>query len=382
MTEIFPKGRVSSCRNALLVSLAVGRTQDQLRETLSQVELGEFEKTAIRNRVAPIVAHAEREAGIIRSDFHQVHERSMSRMRVLLLEVDIISKSCANEGIRIVALKNAGIARGIYPCQACCPMGDADLLVERERFREAHNIMLGCGYAHASRASVEPAVLELGIASGGTEYFKKIGSEEVWIELQWRPIAGRWIRKDQEPDGAEMIRRSVPVPGTDVRLLDPSDNMLQVCLHTAKHSYVRAPGIRLHTDVDRLVAFAPPDWDRVVVMACELGVKTPVYFSLVCSAELLGTPVPMKVLETLAPAAWKRRLVMGWLRKLDFFEPDEKKFSRLGMMVFHALLYDDFRGLSASVLDTEPDKLGLKYLPGNIARGTRRMLDLATRYQR
>jgi len=99
-------------------------------------------------------------------------------------------------------------------------------------------------------------------------------------------------------------------------------------------------------------------------------------------AHLLGTPIPADVLAALAPPAWKRDLVMRWLRRADFFEPDAKKFSRPGMMAFHALLYDDAAGLAASAMGTDRAHLGLRHLPGNLARGARRVFDLATRYQR
>jgi hypothetical protein len=339
---------------------------------------------ATRNRVGPTVAHAmfERDPALERGEWGAVHRASLARMRILLDETDSVAGRCAREGIRVIALKNAGIARGVYPCPGCCPMGDVDLLVERSRFHEAHALMLECGFALASRSIVEPADLEHGFASGGTEYLKHVGGEEVWFELQWRPIAGRWIRRDQEPDGGELVARSVPISGTDVRLLAPSDNMLQVALHTAKHTYVRAPGLRLHTDVDRLTAYAPPDWDGLTSAASRLSVKTPVFFSLACAKTLLDTPVPEKALEVLAPGLWRRELVLRWLDRADYFEPDRRKFTRPGMMVFAALQYDDLAGFAASAMDTDREHLGLRHLPRNLARGARRILDLATRYQK
>ena len=83
----------------------------------------------------------------------------------------------------------------------------------------------------------------------------------MWVELQWRPVAGRWIREDQEPNADDLINRSLPITGTNVRLLAPEDNLLQVCLHTAKHSYMRAIGFRLHTDVDRIVNYQNINWN-------------------------------------------------------------------------------------------------------------------------
>lgn len=372
-------------RSAALGALkALPESRARALEVLEPATVEALLPFAERNRIAPIVAHAliERAPALRRTQWGDIHNRSAARMDVLLEETDRVAARLSREGITVVALKNAGIARGIYPCRGCCPMGDVDLLVERARFREAHALMSECGFSLASRSTVEPADLEHGLVAGGTEYVKHVGPEEVWFELQWRPIAGRWIRKDQEPDGPALVGRSVEVKGTDVRVLAPADNMLQVALHTAKHSFVRAPGLRLHTDVDRLVAFAPPPWDEVVSAATRLETKTAVYFSLECARALLGTEIPEHVLSALSPSRWKRSLVMNWLRRVDFFEPDARKFSRPAMMAFHALLYDDAGGLAASAMGADRAQLGIRHLPGNLARATRRVFDLATRYER
>ena len=261
-------------------------------------------------------------------------------------------------------------------------MGDLDVLVEKARFREAHALILEEGFELATRGTVESADLEEGIEHGGTEYVASIDGEEVWFELQWRPIAGRWIRRDQEPDGAELIARSVPIDGTAVRLLSPVDNMIQVALHTAKHTYVRAPGLRLHTDVDRLARYQTPDWRGVVEMATELEVRTATYFSFALAKALLDTPVPDFVLESLAPPSWKEQTILKWLHRVDVFEPDQRKFSRPEMIGFTALMYDDVVGLLASALDAERDEVTLRRLPTNLRRGAARVVDLVTRYER
>ncbi len=100
-------------------------------------------RLAERNRVAPVVAHylKEHNAALPSGDWTAHHDASVARMRAVLGEVDSIAARCASSGKR-------------------------------------------------------------GLESGGTEYVKRLSDEAVWIELQWRPIAGRWIRKDQEPDGA------------------------------------------------------------------------------------------------------------------------------------------------------------------------------------
>ncbi len=342
---------------------------------------------AERNRVGPIVAlallQAYDDAPPLSRRCSDIYSSAEARMAVLLEELDACAARLASEGIPMIALKNAGIARGIYPWPGACPMGDLDVLVAKERFRDAHRLIVECGFHLDTRApDVEPADLEHGLLGGGTEYRKETGGQEVWFELQWRPVAGRWIRPDQEPEGADLVERSVPIEGTDVRLLNPVDNMIQVGLHTAKHTYVRAPGLRLHTDVDRLAHYQRPDWEAVAEMARELTISTAVYFSFALAQALLGTPVPDQVLESLAPAAWKRDAVTRILRTVDVFEPNERKFNRPGMMLFTAMMYDDTSGLLASVLDTSPDELGWRYAPRNLRRGAKRVYDIMTRYQR
>jgi hypothetical protein len=337
------------------------------------------------NRVAPIVAHTLIEA--YGDDFseakeaHDIYAQSEKRMAVLMSELDQVAKRLAKEGIRLLALKNAGIARGIYPHIGCCPMGDLDVLIDKERFREAHRLIEETGFVLATRGTVESADLEEGLLHGGTEYRREVGGEEVWFELQWRPVAGRWIRQDQEPKAADLIARSVPIDGTDVRLLSPVDNMIQVSLHTAKHSYVRAPGLRLHTDVDRLAIFQTPDWSAVVRQAKTLEITTAVFFSLALAHTLLGTPIPTHVLQALAPSGWKREAITALLAKADVFEPNQAKFSRPEMLALHAFLYDDVRGLLASALDTPKSDLTVRNLPQGLWRGFNRMKDILTRYQ-
>ncbi len=305
------------------------------------------------NEVVSIVAH--RLMGTDSGEsWRQIHEVSRARLAAYLSELDSIAVTLAKHDILLVALKNGGIARGIYPCPGCCPMGDLDVLVEKKDFRAAHAILLDQGYRFEYRSPLEETDLKAAEESGGAEYWKMLpNGEKMWLELQWRPVAGRWIRPDQEPSAEELMARSMPIPDTAVRLLAPEDNLLQVALHTAKHSYVRAPGFRLHTDVDRIVRRQVIDWQIFVGRVRRLRVKTAVYFSLAIPVALFDTPVPNEVLEQLKPRAWKERLISRWIQRAGIFNPQQKKFSRLGYIVFTTLLYDDLGGLWRGVF---PDR--------------------------
>jgi hypothetical protein len=305
-----------------------------------------FAKT---NQVAPLAAHAlAGEGGFddLPAHWAEAHNETQQRVGAYLRELDRIAGMLAGQGIRLVALKNGGIARGIYPCAGCCPMGDLDALVEERNFRKTHDLLVDDGYRLAFKPPSTLPSIEAAEANGVAEYDKELeNGEKLWFELHSRPVTGRWIRPDQEPKAEELLERSLPIPGSAARLLAPEDNLLQVALHTARHSYVRAPGFRLHTDVERIVRRQAIDWEVFLRQASNLQVKTAVYFSLAIPRLLFETPIPQEVLRRLRPAGWKENWIAAWLERAGLFYPDERKFGRAGYVAFTALLYDDAGGL-------------------------------------
>lgn len=342
---------------------------------------------ASENDVISIISHRLMDYGIldlVPNQWAEAHKSTVSLITQYLSELDHVAARLWEEGISLVALKNGGIARGIYPCPGCCPMGDLDVLVERGHFRKAHEIIISEGYHFEFRNPLENNDLNSAEEGGGAEYWKILpGGVKLWFELQWRPVAGRWIRYDQEPSDQELMSRSIQIKGTAVRLLAPEDNLLQVALHTAKHTYVRAPGFRLHLDVDRIVqAYPELNWDVFISQVRQLQVKTPVYFSLVIPKELFGTPIPDWVLVELKPPNWKERLIRSFLNRVGLFNPHVKKFGKIGYIVFNAMLYDDYRGLFRSLFP-EPKAMIERYGSHKSEKLSvlycRRLLDLAFR---
>jgi hypothetical protein len=276
------------------------------------------------------------------SHWHEEYKEINEKISSYMNELEKVASLLAKNDIQLLALKNSGIAKGLYPHYGSCPMGDVDVLVSQTVFRKAHTILSEAGYKLKFRSPLEEDNIESAERGGGAEYSVTLDNgEHLWFELQWRPVAGRWIQPVQEPKVDDLLKRSKPIINSKVRLLSPEDNLIQVALHTAKHSFVRAPGFRLHTDVDRIVTAEDIDWVTFTSRVCELKAKTAVYTSLEMAKTLLKTKIPKDVLSALRPNKLKVKLINLWLERVGIFEPDAPKWSKLGFIIFVSLLYDD-----------------------------------------
>lgn len=282
-----------------------------------------------------------------RERYKEVNDRTLSYMN----ELEKVGQLLQSSNIALLALKNSGITKGLYPYFGACPMGDVDVLVRKTDFMQAHKILINSGYKLKFRSPLEADDIDDAERGGGAEYSVTLDNgEHLWFELQWRPVAGRWIQQSQEPRSDDLVERSKPIKNSAVRLLSPEDNLIQVALHTAKHSFVRSPGFRLHTDVDRIATVEDIDWAIFTARVCQLKTKTAVYFSLAMAKTLLGTEIPDRVMESLRPNRLKVKIMNVWLERVGIFEPEAPKWGKLGYIFFVSLLFDRFSDFFDGVL--------------------------------
>ena len=268
------------------------------------------------------------------------------KMKIFLNELNNISEVFYKNNKPIIALKNSGILLGIYKNIYCSPMGDLDLLINKSDFFIAHDLMTkDLGYVFKFRSKLETEDLQLAYEHGGAEYYKNVDDIIVWVEIQWRPVAGRWIQPKNEPDGTELIKNSITISNSKAKLLDPTDNLLQVCLHTAKHSYCRAPGFRLHSDVDRIVNYTDVNWDLFSQKVYKLNIKTAVYYSLFFSKQFLGTKIPENILLKFKPGYIKNKMILFLIYKAGIFNQNKAKFSKYSYIIFNIFLFDSLTEL-------------------------------------
>ena len=123
------------------------------------------------------------------------------------------------------------------------------------------------------------------------------------LDLHWTLVNRARRRAHTSVSTAALLDRAAPVrlAGRPVPALDPDEALVHVCLHAALSGATRVSWL---LDVALSVQDRAVDWSRVTHGAHAWGVAVPVGLVLARSATLLGTPVPLPVLRSLAGRPW------------------------------------------------------------------------------
>lgn len=306
---------------------------------------------AQRNHVASSIAHALIDAmGVEQVPRHwrQVHLEAESRISAYLTELDHVARRLSEDGVRVILLENGALARAVYPCPGCFDFDDLDLLVDKTQNPIIHQVLTSLGYTAPADSLAIQGLPDS--SNGRVEYARMLpGGCTSRLNIQWSLVARRWFDQKREPDFESLMERSLTIPNSLVRMLGPEDSLFQLSVHSASHTYVREPGILVHLDIERFLRQTTVNWDVFAALVERYRVKTSVYFSLLIPKILFQTPIPDRVLDRLKPPAWKEQLIRRWLVRIGLFDPDDRKFSHAGHILFNALLHDDLGGIWRAV---------------------------------
>lgn len=311
-----------------------------IKKRYEHIEKEDFFKTCTEHDLAGVVGYFAKSIGLeLPNYWEKEYFKQEYRQNILKEKAKEITALMCSAGIPMVILKNGGIMLGMVPDAVKCPMEDIDSLIRKTDFYKAHEILIKNGFSFKFRSEFEEDKLDEAYRHGSAEYYFILpDGDKMWFELSWRAIDGRWIRPDLEPDTDGFICRSYIAKGTNAHILSPEDNLLQVCIHMAKHSYCRAPGLRLHMDVDRIVAHNQINWEAFLEKVYATHVRTSTYISLFIPSILFNTKIPQTVLEELKTRKSDRILYL--LGKAGLLHPKERKFNKLEFLRFQILLYD------------------------------------------
>ncbi len=193
--------------------------------------------------------------------------------------------------IPVLLLKGAALVASTYEESALRPMDDFDLLVPREHFRRAVDLLEADGWQLTPPVPDRESYFAFRHAVG---FARDTGSN---LDLHWSAIRDCF---DEEGE-REFWSGSIParLSGEDVRVLAPPDQILQICAHACIRNQVSP--IRWVADAVFVLSRAGDmfDWDRLVKLARVRGLSYTIRVCLEYLRDGLGADIPVQVLHAL-----------------------------------------------------------------------------------
>ena len=137
-------------------------------------------------------------------------------------ELEELLKQLAKEGIEVLPLKGPVLAEALYGNVTMRSCDDLDLLVRREDFPRAGQLLLDLGFA---------------ARTAGDDYHRKFLREGVLVELHYGVASPRSFPFDL--DGVWDRARSEQFRDQPMRVMSDGDLVLFLCLHGLKHGFSR-----------------------------------------------------------------------------------------------------------------------------------------------
>ena len=187
--------------------------------------------------------------------------------------------------LRAIPYKGPFLAESVYGDVALRNFGDLDFLISSDEFEQAKLALGELGYRPSKEMS--PAVERFWLRNGYECPFDG-ASGKYLVELQWR-LLPRFYSVDLRVE--ELLARAgtTSLAGHEVASLSAEDSLLVLCLHAAKHLWMRLIWV---CDIAETMRTRAIDWELVGTRARELGVLRMLAVSLFLVQVLFGTSLP------------------------------------------------------------------------------------------
>lgn len=236
-------------------------------------------------KLPPQAAHLQRLAMV--SEFRMMHleQRLADSLEAL-----------ADAGIDVMLLKGAALALTVYGSFVRRPMIDVDILVHEDEALRARDVLVDEGWVSTEMEEFEsfyrrhhhlPTLVDGRGLDMQLEVHTALFFEGNPFDF---PMADLW-------------RRAVPVTVRGLSAYVPSrqDQLLHLCLHFAWSHMMSSGAWRTFRDLRALMDPGDLDWDEFVALARKSRGASCCYWTLRLAHDLVGVPVPERVLGALRP---------------------------------------------------------------------------------
>jgi Uncharacterised nucleotidyltransferase len=199
----------------------------------------------------------------------------------------------ADVNVPAVALKGTSLVASGYMDRSIRPMEDIDILVTRSHLQTAVQILDGLGFEpHVIRPRcLTERVVPMGELLGWP--FRNAQGNDV--DLHWNAL--HLDRRPEADNGAWRRSRRVVFEGVSILVLDPTDQLLQICAHG-----IQADGpdtIRWMADAIVVIRGAGLDWEAFLQRAAYHRLSASLADALASLSNIVSLPIPNGILRGL-----------------------------------------------------------------------------------
>jgi hypothetical protein len=208
-------------------------------------------------------------------------------------EVGRVIGALDRAGAQPIVFKGAALAHTHYAEPWLRPRLDTDILVAPAHRERAIAALTGLGYERPPFVSGEHVMHQAPLVRPGPA-----GLEHV-VDLHWRIANVEAVARMLTHEALLARAEQVDIGGRVLRVPAPDDALLLALAHRAAH-HADSPELLWLVDIHRLASGLTPDqWDHVLAVAHEHGMRAVCARGLALSASTFGTLVPERVTDGL-----------------------------------------------------------------------------------
>ena len=213
------------------------------------------------------------------------------RNRFLTGELLKLLNQLKDRAIPALPFKGPILAVSVYGNLALRPFGDLDILIQKQDFPKAKNLLISQGYRPWPQRTDAQEAKHLRYHYA---YGLERGDRRIFVELHWR-ITWRYFPFPINFERLWERRERISFADTTVFSLPPEDLLLILCVHGSKHCWERLTWI---CDVAELIrTHQAMNWERIIAQASRLDSRRMLFLGLLLADDLLGTLLPEEVLR-------------------------------------------------------------------------------------
>jgi len=263
------------------------------------------------------------------------YDQNLHKNLLFEKELSSLIELTNNENIDIIPIKGFSLIQNLYKNPALRILADIDILIKKNNTQKMCDILDKLGYKEQTREMMGPKHER---DPHEIIFIKPLPfNNSLMIELHHafvppRPnpinLPGIWERAQKAAIGSKKIL-----------YLSEEDNLLSLTLHLRRHT--RWLALRHVVDIAESISanHYKLDWVYIEKSARNNKAMMSVYFSFYLAQELLGTAIPLEIIDRFRPNALKAFLIRFAVNKNSFFSL--KKY--YGTLI-RFLLFDNFSG--------------------------------------